>query len=85
MTFHSIIKSQGFVLVLLHCISVLGVLNVLAPSVRFLNKGPESLVKILFYPVKMFCISGQDNHSNGRQGKEFELLWFIKLFEFGEK
>jgi len=40
----------------------------------------ESLMKIVFYPVKMFCISGQDNHSNRHQGKVFEFLWFIKYY-----
>ena len=37
----------------------------------------ESLVKFVFYAVKMFCISGQDNHRHQR--KEFEFLWFNYL------
>ena len=39
----------------------------------------ESLMNIVFYAVKMFCISGQDNHSNRHQRKEFEFLWFNYL------
>ena len=39
----------------------------------------ESPMKIVFYAVKMFCISGQDNRSNRHQRKEFEFLWFNYL------
>ena len=69
-------------------ISVLGVLNVLPQGVRFLNKGPSVKqaaavqTRITYedcFLRKMFCISGQDNHSNRHQRKEFEFLWFNYL------